>query len=70
MDYAVFGFIIAFFSSLVGQMLMGRLRQARSASGRTFERNSYITFVIGTMQTVTRKTFHDKSILLNETFSS
>lgn len=38
---------MAFFSSLVGQIIMGRLRQARSASGRTFERNSYIAFVIG-----------------------
>jgi len=46
-DFALVGFIIAFFSSLVGQMLMGRLRQARSASGRSFERNSYIAFVIG-----------------------
>ena len=46
-DYAVMGFFVAFFSSLVGQILMGRLRQARSASGRSFERNSYIAFVIG-----------------------
>ena len=46
-DFAVVGFFVAFFSSLVGQILMGRLRQARSASGRAFERNSYIAFVIG-----------------------
>lgn len=46
-DYAIFGFCVAFVSSLVGQKVMKELRQARSATGRHFERNSYIAFVIG-----------------------
>jgi len=46
-DYAIFGFCVAFVSSLVGQKLMLQLRKATSASGRSFERNSYIAFVIG-----------------------
>jgi hypothetical protein len=46
-DFALFGFVLGFFSSLTGQLLMKRARQARSASGRNFERNSYIAFVIG-----------------------
>lgn len=46
-DYAILGFLVGFCASMVGQMLMKRARQARSASGRHFERNSYIAFVIG-----------------------
>lgn len=46
-DYAIVGFFVGFFSSFLGQQLMAYLRRARSASGRKFERNSYITFVIG-----------------------
>ena len=46
-DFAVVGFFFGFLSSFVGQSLMVRARQARSASGRKFERNSYIAFVIG-----------------------
>jgi hypothetical protein len=46
-DYAYTGFVIGFLSSLLGQILMRRARQATSASGRNFERNSYIAFVIG-----------------------
>lgn len=46
-DFAIFGFGVAFVSSFVGQMIMKQLRQATSASGRTFDRNSYIAFVTG-----------------------
>lgn len=46
-DFAIMGFCVGFFSSLLGQLLMAQARQARSASGRHFERNSYIAFVIG-----------------------
>lgn len=46
-DYAITGFFVGFFSSFCGQLLMRRARQARSASGRRFERNSYLAFVIG-----------------------
>jgi H+/Cl- antiporter ClcA len=46
-DFAVFGFVLGFFSSLLGQTIMKWARQAQSASGRRFERNSYIAFVIG-----------------------
>ena len=31
----------------MGQSMMRQLRQARSASGRSFERSSYLAFVIG-----------------------
>lgn len=46
-DYASAGFLVGFIFSLLGQRLMKKARQAKSASGRTFERNSYIAFVIG-----------------------
>jgi uncharacterized membrane protein YfcA len=46
-DYAICSFCVGFFFALLGQKLMQRARQARSASGRQFERNSYIAFVIG-----------------------
>jgi uncharacterized membrane protein YfcA len=46
-DFAVTGFVIGFFASLLGQRIMRQARQAKSASGRNFERNSYIAFVIG-----------------------
>ncbi|GKY95610.1 hypothetical protein MPSEU_000522300 [Mayamaea pseudoterrestris] len=46
-DYAVVGFCLGFCSALVGQGIMRQIRQATSASGRNFERNSYIAFVIG-----------------------
>jgi multisubunit Na+/H+ antiporter MnhE subunit len=46
-DFAMAGFVIGFISSTLGQILMRRVRQAKSASGRKFERNSYLAFVIG-----------------------
>lgn len=46
-DFAAVGFFCGFISSYIGQKLMVRARKARSASGRMFERNSYIAFVIG-----------------------
>jgi uncharacterized membrane protein YfcA len=46
-DYAAVGFTVGVFSALLGQRLMKQARQAKSASGRDFERNSYIAFVIG-----------------------
>jgi uncharacterized membrane protein YfcA len=46
-DYAVAGFTVGFFAAMLGQKLMKQARQAKSASGRDFERNSYIAFVIG-----------------------
>lgn len=46
-DFALVGFSIGFFAALLGQSLMRQARQATSASGRNFERNSYIAFVIG-----------------------
>jgi uncharacterized membrane protein YfcA len=46
-DYAAAGFTVGFFAAMLGQRLMKQARQAKSASGRDFERNSYIAFVIG-----------------------
>ena len=46
-DFATVGFVCGLISSYIGQKLMVRARQAQSASGRKFERNSYIAFVIG-----------------------
>ena len=40
-DFAVVGFAVGFLSSMTGQLLHRQARQARSASGRNFERNSY-----------------------------
>lgn len=40
-DFAVVGFLVGFLSSMTGQLLHRQARQARSASGRNFERNSY-----------------------------
>jgi uncharacterized membrane protein YfcA len=46
-DFAITGFCIGFLAALIGQTIMRQARQATSASGRNFERNSYIAFVIG-----------------------
>ena len=46
-DFALVGFFVGLVSSYIGQLLMIRARQAQSASGKKFERNSYIAFVIG-----------------------
>jgi ABC-type Fe3+ transport system permease subunit len=46
-DFAAVGFFVGLISSFCGQLLMLRVRRARSASGRQFERSSYIAFVIG-----------------------
>lgn len=46
-DFAAVGFSLGFFASLLGQTIMRQARQATSASGKNFERNSYIAFVIG-----------------------
>lgn len=46
-DFAIVGFFCGLIFSFIGQLIMVRARQARSASGRRFERNSYIAFVIG-----------------------
>ena len=46
-DFALVGFCIGFFAALVGSSVMRQARQATSASGRNFERNSYIAFAIG-----------------------
>jgi Sulfite exporter TauE/SafE len=46
-DYAVVCFVVGFFASLFGNKVMRQARQTKSASGRNFERNSYIAFVIG-----------------------
>ena len=46
-DFAIVGFFVGLVSSYIGQLLMIRARQAQSASGKKFERNSYIAFVIG-----------------------
>jgi uncharacterized membrane protein YfcA len=46
-DFAIVGFFVGLVSSYIGQLLMIRARQAQSISGRKFERNSYIAFVIG-----------------------
>lgn len=46
-DFAVVGFLVGFFAASLGQILMKQARQARSASGRDFERNSFTAFAIG-----------------------
>lgn len=46
-DFAMAGFIVGFSSSYIGNKLMRQARQARSATGRNFERNSYTAFAIG-----------------------
>jgi uncharacterized membrane protein YfcA len=46
-DYAIVCFVVGFFASLFGNKVMRQARQAKSANGRNFERNSYIAFVIG-----------------------
>ena len=46
-DFASVGFVCGLISSFIGAKIMVRARQARSASGRQFDRNSYIAFVIG-----------------------
>ena len=46
-DFALVGFFIGFFSAFTGQLIMRNMRQARSASGKDFERNSYTAFAIG-----------------------
>jgi len=46
-DFGLVGFCIGFFAAILGQTIMRQARQATSASGRNFERNSYIAFVIG-----------------------
>jgi hypothetical protein len=46
-DFAVVGFAVGFCAAALGQILMRQARQARSASGRDFERNSYTAFAIG-----------------------
>lgn len=47
LDFAVVAFFVGFFSTLIGQLIHRKARQARSASGRDFERNSYTAFAIG-----------------------
>lgn len=46
-DFSIVGFFMGFLAALVGQVLMKRARQAQSASGRNFERNSYVAFATG-----------------------
>jgi hypothetical protein len=46
-DFAIVGFVVGFIAASLGQILMRQARQARSASGRDFERNSYTAFAIG-----------------------
>lgn len=46
-DYAIVCFVVGFFASLFGNKVMRQARQAKSANGRNFERNSYIAFCIG-----------------------
>ena len=46
-DYAIMCFFVGLFASLFGHKIMRQARQAKSANGRNFERNSYITFCIG-----------------------
>jgi TRAP-type C4-dicarboxylate transport system permease small subunit len=48
-DFALVGFCVGFFAALTGQCVMRQARQATSASGRNFERNSYIAFAIGSI---------------------
>jgi uncharacterized membrane protein YfcA len=46
-DFGIVGFCVGFFAALLGQSIMRQARQATSASGRNFERNSVTAFVIG-----------------------
>lgn len=46
-DFSAVGFCVGFVAAIVGQKLMRQARMARSASGRHFERNSYIAFATG-----------------------
>jgi len=46
-DFAVVAFIVGFCATFIGQLFHRQARQARSASGRDFERNSYTAFAIG-----------------------
>ena len=46
-DFASVGFVCGLIASYIGAKVMVRARRARSASGRRFDRNSYIAFVIG-----------------------
>lgn len=45
--FAILAFCCGFCATLLGQIIMRRARQARSASGRDFERNSFTAFAIG-----------------------
>jgi hypothetical protein len=46
-DFAIFAFFVGFVATFIGQLIMRYARQAKSASGRTFERNSFTAFAIG-----------------------
>ncbi|GAX25508.1 hypothetical protein FisN_12Lh044 [Fistulifera solaris] len=46
-DFAIAGFCIGFVSAIIGSYLMKQARRATSASGRVYERNSYLAFAIG-----------------------
>lgn len=46
-DFAIMGFVVGFVSAFLGASLMRQARQARSASGRDFERNSFTAFALG-----------------------
>jgi multisubunit Na+/H+ antiporter MnhE subunit len=46
-DFAIVGFLVGFIAAFIGALLMRQARQAKSASGRDFERNSYTAFAIG-----------------------
>lgn len=46
-DFAIAGFCIGFFAAITGHSVMRQARQATSPSGRTFERNSFLTFAVG-----------------------
>lgn len=47
LDFAVVAFAVGFVASFTGSLIMREVRQARSASGRNFERNSFTAFAIG-----------------------
>lgn len=46
-DFAIAGFCIGFVSAIIGSHLMKQARRATSATGRIYERNSYLAFAIG-----------------------
>jgi uncharacterized membrane protein YfcA len=46
-DFAAVAFVVGFCASGTGSLIMSEVRQARSASGRRFERNSFTAFAIG-----------------------